>query len=120
MLSLSDFTLFQAVLEVRYDHAYSLWDRSGALWAKANRVWTNLKAGQTQPSVTTFLLDNQYELSVSLERSHIIDMKPSSSLKDFMERANDFINLVAQSLDIEYFTRIGFRLAYVKTCFALE
>ena len=113
-LSLSTFKLSQAVLEVRYEKAYRLWDYSGRLWGSVARMWPNLIPDTAQPNVSTFHLDNRYQLAVAMEKSHIVDMIPISSLKDFFERAKDFVKLITKFLEVEYFTRVGFRLVYIK------
>jgi len=113
-LDLSNLKLTQATMEIRFDNAYILWDRAGLVWSKANSIWSDLKMGKAEPMVTTFIVDDRYELSVQLGKAHFIDMLPSSSLKEFMANAELFVNLVVDSLEIYEFTRIGFRLIYSK------
>lgn len=114
MLNLSDFRLTSAVLEVRYTNAYIIWDRSGKIWAEISSLWPGLNVLTVQPNVVVFRLENKYELSVQIDKAHIMDLKPTSNLDDFMERADKFIKLVIQNLEIINFTRVGFRLVYVK------
>ena len=115
MLNLSDFKLTETIFEVRYDNAYMLWDRAGEIWAKTSSMWPNLEAEKVEPSITTFRLENKYQLSVNLGKAHIIDLKPSLSLNEFMEKAENFIKLVIQTLKITNFIRVGFRLVYIKS-----
>ncbi len=114
MLNFSDFSLTRAVLEVRYANAYILWDRAGKIWADISSLWPDVKVMTVQPSTTAFRLEDKYDLSVQFDKAHIIDLKPTSSLDDFMERADRFMKLVIQHLEIKHFTRTGFRLIYVK------
>jgi hypothetical protein len=111
---LSDIKLSQATIEIRYPNAYILWDRAGVIWSKASSTWPNMKMGKAKPMVTSFLIDGRYELSVKLDMAHLIDLNPTSSLKDFITNADSFVTLVANTLDIKEFTRIGFRLIYNK------
>lgn len=113
-LDLSQLKLCRAVIEIRYDNAYTLWDRAGLIWSKACSIWAGLKTIKAEPNTTTFILNERFELSVSIDKAHLIDAKPSSSLKEFMENAELFVNLVSDSLDIAQFTRLGFRLIYSK------
>lgn len=113
-LDLSNLKLTQATMEIRFDNAYILWDRAGLVWSKTSSIWSNLKMGKAEPMVTTFLVDDRYELSVQLGKAHFIDMLPSSSLKEFMTNADLFVSLVVDSLEISEFTRLGFRLLYSK------
>lgn len=113
-LDLSSLKLTQATIEIRFDNLYILWDRAGLVWSKVSSIWKNLKMGKAEPMVTSFLADERYELSLRLGRAHFIDFLPSSSLKEFIENAELFVNLVVDSLDISEFTRLGFRLLYSK------
>jgi len=115
-LDLSRFKLNHATIEIRFNNAYILWDRAGLIWSKASSKWANLKMGKAEPMVTTFIIDDRYEMSVKLDKAHFIDLKPSSSLKEFMANAELFVTLVAGTLDITEFTRLGFRLIYRKKC----
>lgn len=112
-----DFTqlkLVSATIEIRYDTAYILWDRAGLIWSKASLKWQDLKINQADPNTTRFIINDRFDLLVSLDRIHIIDSKPTANLKEFIEYADIFINLVMESLDIAKLTRIGFRLIYNK------
>lgn len=111
---LSQFTLRQAVFEIRYKEAYLLWDRAGQLWEAANNKWPNLKWVDIKPAKQLFKLNDTYELNVELSKAHLSDTKPSSSLKNFIEHSESFLNLATQTLNISEFTRLGFRLIYIR------
>ncbi|MCP4051297.1 MAG: hypothetical protein GY730_11405, partial [bacterium] len=113
-LDLSHFKIRQAILEFRYSTAYLLWDRAGLIWNKISSELHNLKMIKAEPATTTFISDNRYELSVKLDKSHFTDMKPCSGLKDFFKYSESFFSLVTNTLGISEFTRLGFRLVYVK------
>jgi hypothetical protein len=113
-LDFSQFKLTSATIEIRYDNAYILWDRAGLIWSEANLAWFGLKANQAEPNVTRFVINDRFDVMVSLDRSHLIDTKPTSSLKEFIEHAPTFLNLVMDSLNINKLERIGFRLIYKK------
>lgn len=113
-IDLSNLKLIQATMEIRFNNAYLIWDRAGLLWSKANSIWPNLKMGNAESMVTGFLVDDRYELAVYLDKAHLKDMQPSSSLKEFITNAELFVNLVIDSLELSEFTRLGFRLSYNK------
>ena len=87
---LSHFSLHQAILEIRYQDALLLWDRSGLLWHEIKKIKPEIKMQDAKPLVTTFFLDNKFDLTVKTDRSHIVDTKPISSLKDFIELSDFF------------------------------
>lgn len=113
-LDLAHLKLKHATIEIRYDTAYTLWDRAGLIWSKASSEWSNLRILEAAPNVTKFILNDRMELQVTLDKAHLIDLKATSSLKEFIEFAEIFINLVTKSLEINKFTRLGFRLNYFK------
>jgi hypothetical protein len=113
-LNLDDFKLFQAVFEARYEKAYFLWDKSGEVWTAINQEWHTLKAEIIEPNNTTFLIDNKFQISVNIDKTSVIDLKPSSSLNDFTEVANKAFNIITTILRIEKFNRIGFRLIFIR------
>lgn len=113
-LKFADFTLKRAIYEARYENAYLLWDFTGRIWNAMGKVFQNINMSKVEPNMTTCFADNQYELSVKIDRAHIIDLKPKSNLKDFIEKASDFVEIISELIEIKYFNRIGFRSIYIK------
>jgi len=113
-LKLSDLKLKHATMEIRYNDAFLIWDNAGLIWSRISSKFNDLKMIKAEPMVTSFKVDDHFELAVKLDRAHLIDLKPNSNLKEFIETSEVFINLVAKSLEITEFTRVGFRLIYIK------
>lgn len=112
-LNLDAFKLFQATFEIRYDEAYLLWDKSGEIWSAVSQEWPNLKINKAEPNNTTLSVDN-FQFSATLDKSYVIDLKPTSSLSEFISRTDKFIKIICNALKIKQFNRLGFRLIYVK------
>ncbi len=112
LLDFSTFKLIRATMEIRFDDAYILWDRAGKVWSKMSLSLPNLKMNVVEPNAISSIADDRYELSVKLGAAHLTDLKPSSSLKEFMANSELFLGIVANSLEIRDFTRLGFRLTY--------
>lgn len=106
--------LKQATIEIRFNDAYLLWDRAGFIWSEANSKFPNMKPVTVTPNEVKFMSDNRFEFSLNLDKAHIIDTRPSPSLKELQEHAEYFIDLVTDSLSLNIFSRIGFRLIYQK------
>ncbi len=113
-MNLSQLKLNQATLEIRYENAYLLWDRAGHIWSNANSTWAKISMMQAKPMITSFIINDRFEMAVKLDRAHFIDMKPSSGLEEFIENTKQFIDLVSKILDISEYERLGFRLIYSK------
>lgn len=114
MLTFDQLTLKQATIEIRYDNAYLLWDRSGLVWSEITKERPSAKMVKAEPMVSAFTLDDRFELTVTLDKAHLVDHTANSSLKEFTELAGTFIDIVTKSLEINKFTRIGFRVIYNK------
>ncbi|MFZ3207368.1 MAG: hypothetical protein WA140_00820 [Geobacteraceae bacterium] len=112
-LNLDAFKLSQAIFEIQYNEAYLLWDKSGEIWSNVSREWPNLKIQKAEPNNTTLSVDN-FQLSATLNKSNIIDLNPSSSLSEFITRTDKFIKIISNTLKIREYSRIGFRLIYVR------
>jgi hypothetical protein len=104
----------KCVVEVKYDPAFSLWDRSGLIWQHALRKWPNLQNTAASPAETVFTLDRKFELKVELGQAHVIGVQPDRSLTSFAELTSEFMGLVSRSLEIQNYSRVGFRLIYFK------
>jgi len=112
-MELSEFKLFQASVEARFPEAYMLWDRAGALWAKAAEKFENLKMHTATPNQTVFR-SAQVEFSVSLDRASCSEVNPNKNLNPFTESTHAFFRIVNEALDLHEYSRIGFRLIYVQ------
>jgi hypothetical protein len=111
---LTAFAFQQATIEIRYDDAMLLWDRSGALWSNVKAQKPEIKVNNAKPNQSTFFLDDRYTLSSQINTAFVIDTSPASSLKEFIELSHQFLNTVMDTLEIKEITRIGFRLLHNK------
>lgn len=113
-LKFVDLELRRAILEIRYNEAYILWDRSGQIWSEVKSIWPEMKNQKTEPSYTSFLLDDKRQFWVQLDKSNYTDFKPQGNLNDFITNVAKLISLVSDVLKISEYTRLGFRLLYSK------
>jgi hypothetical protein len=113
-IDFSSFNLHQVTFELRYNDSYILWDRAGALWSKIQTKWPKLTILNIAPSVNKFRIEDKYDLSVEINKSHIMNIKPSNNLDSFIEDAKVFLTEVLEELNVTHLTRIGLRLIYEK------
>jgi len=66
------------------------------------------------PGMTKFVLDDRFQMVVQLDKCYVIDNRASSTLADFMETGEILVNCVTTNLELSKFTRLGFRLTYIK------
>src|SRR5258706_10138270 len=111
-MELSDFKLETSSFEYRYGQSFLLWDKAGSIWTEAVQRWPKLKLVRGEPGVTTFTLDNLYELAVSIDKVHVISHFPS--IENFVELCEAFTTMTHRQLELRQFTRLGFRLIYFR------
>jgi hypothetical protein len=75
-MDINDFHLERAIFEYRYSPSYLHWDRAGALWTEAASKWPQLKNTRGEPNITTFKLDDAYEISVTSEKASVTGYEP--------------------------------------------
>lgn len=105
---------FQAVLEVRYADAFSLWDRAGMLWTRLAKKYENLERIQAQPTETIFRLGKSFELAAKLDGASVVAFKPEKNLTEFIQLTDVFFRIVAEILEISAYNRVGCRLIFTK------
>jgi len=113
---LSSFRRSQVTLELRFDEAFVLWDRAGALWEAVRRQFRTLKHSQVTPNQTTFTGDNRFTLVVSLDRAVITDHKPSGGTTATLDVMSKFAEVVLQHLEVPVLKRVGTRIIYSLRC----
>lgn len=105
---------------MRYNEAYTLWDRTGRFWKSVEKDFAKLKSNQIQASEQAFIADDRYIVSAGLQRSNLTDHKPVGSAEKTIETAATFANKVLDILEISALERVGFRLIFSIACSTLE
>ena len=103
-------------MELRYDEAFVLWDRTGALWEAVRRQFKALKHTNVSPNQSTFIGDGRFGLSVALDRAIITDHKPSGGAKSTTEVMAKFADIVIQELQVPVLKRVGTRFIHRARC----
>jgi hypothetical protein len=111
---LDTWKITQAILDLRYDFAFSLWDRAGAFWNAASDQWDELSIQEAAPNKTNAALGNRFTISVMTERANITNYLPTQPLDGFIDKTATFTDLLEGHLDVEVYNRIGFRIKYFK------
>jgi hypothetical protein len=113
--NLAQFVVQQAVLEIRYAQAFTLWDRTGAIWHQVQRKYPEAKAKVTQPNQIIVRIADRIEGQLAIDRAHAAVFYPSSDLKSLKEVANVFLSATISQLEIADLSRIGLRVFYEQT-----
>lgn len=113
-LNLSHFSLVKVSFEIRYDNAYLFWDKAGHIGEASKSLWPKIKIVSGEPGKVAFKIENKYLIQVELGKAFIIAYKPHSSLKDYIEMAENLEAIVRKELGISIYTRLGFRPFYYK------
>jgi hypothetical protein len=113
---LSSFQRLQVTLELRFDEAFILWDRTGALWETVRRQFKVLKHTQVTPSQTGFNGDGRFAMTVALDRAVITDHKPSGGATATFDVMSTFTETVLRVLQVTMLKRVGTRFIYSHRC----
>jgi hypothetical protein len=111
-MDISYFDLHQANFEVRYDQAYLLWDRAGAIWQVMRRTNPNLKLKEAGPAKVVMTLDDRFQLSVELDKLAVSVFTPPSNIDDYIPLCQQVLSLAINNLELTLFSRIGMRVIY--------
>lgn len=111
-LELPDFVLQRATLEVRYEPAYLIWDKSGSIWHQVKQRWPELINKSANPNQTSFSLPKKYDLTVEHDKTFLISHR--QKIERTLEDIKFYIDLVRKTLDIKSYSRIGARFFYEK------
>ena len=114
LLSHSDFSLAHSVCEARYDMAFLIFDRTGAICQESQQRYPDLKLIQASPSVTSFISE-PHTFSVEQTMSRAICAESRHDPKLFGEATSSFFEIVMRHLEIRILKRIGLRQIYFKT-----
>lgn len=108
--SLSDFQLRRVVCEVRYEDAFLLFDRTGAIFHSLKQSFTNLKVTNATPTSSTFE-SKEGTIVVEIGQSRLVSDRVTDFEK-FGEACRKFFSDITSHLEITSFTRVGLRLVY--------
>ena len=116
IVSLSTEVIHRFVFEVRYDFGQLYWDRAGRVSRQILSAFENWDSDSV--SITTSRLSNR-ELNMvfnfgpaklDLAQTQDADVDQLVSVGEFAKIAEDATSIVIESLELEWFSRIGFRM----------
>jgi hypothetical protein len=112
-MSITDFKIFQAAVECRYEDAYLLFDKTGAICRELKLKWPESKLQEASPAKTVFRIGSE-SFTLELKSSLVLSSSPDSSLQQFSENAECFFALLQEQLKISAYTRLGCRVIFKK------
>lgn len=113
-LDLSSFKKNSISFDFRYEPAYYLWDRAGAVWSNLKEYWPNLQSLDAQPNLASFRAGKEFAFEVAIDKAHITAFGLKHS--DIMEPFENFLHVVRKTLEIKSYTRLGYRVIYERKC----
>ncbi len=113
-MNIAQFSLKSLILELRYPHAFRLWDSAGAIWTNATRRWPALTLRDAVPNQTRFTLGNKAEIGIHIDRAFVNVGASRVILDDFVPFCLFIVETAIPLLEIDTFTRVGFKSTFVK------
>lgn len=110
----SKFDLIKATFEVRYEPAFTIWDRSGAIWRSIQKSYPTTKLMNGSPMQVVCSIDDRFEMNVSIDKLFVIDFLPEPDLEMLIPVAEGLFSATADQLELTDFSRLGARFFYRK------
>jgi hypothetical protein len=114
MLDRSLFKIQKAVLEIRYDPAYLLWDRAGIITEELRKLFPTLSRKQISPNQQVLKLTDDMVISVEIDKAHLVNYFPQKDLEKFRSACGKAFPVVIDKLERSNLIRIGFRIFFEK------
>ena len=100
----------QAIVEIRFEKNYLLWDRAGAIWAAASSRFPGLQVAQAQPNNAVFNHSDGLEFKVEPDKAAFIEVNADKELNHFGQKAEQFLEIVISILGVTEITRAAVRI----------
>ena len=113
-MKFDDLKLARIIIEIRYENAYTLWDKCGTLWDSVSKIWPGVQSTTIEPNRQSFRLEDKLELSTEINKAFIISHY--CKVKDVIDDMSTFIEVVREKLEINLYTRVGARFIFEKSC----
>lgn len=113
-MDIAQLTLRSLVFELRYPHAFYLWDRSGAIASAALSKWPELKLRDAAPNQVTFRLGRRLEFAFQIERCFAALSGAKVSLDELTPFISFLADLVLSDLEVPLLNRVGFKVTFLK------
>jgi len=110
-LLFSDLILGQTVCELRYDMAFLIFDRTGAVCKECKSHYPDLKLIAASPATTSFTFGTQTYI-IEQTTSRVICSTPHHDPKALAAEAAPFFDIVLSAFEIPVITRIGLRQTF--------
>ena len=111
-MDLAHFRLNSATFEVRYEHAYLLWDHAGQFWYSVSQAHPGLKVIEAGPGRVVGAIGAQHQVSLEVSRLAIDFYPIAGQAEGFAEFCNEMFTGAASVLRLSILTRVGLRLVY--------
>ena len=107
-LTIDDFKQYSLTCELRYKHAYLIYDRTGQVIEDVRETFTDIDVSTTSPQQTSWTT-NEGTLALELGACRFISNRPDKNPEPFANYCKAFFDAVTHQLQIDMFTRIGLR-----------
>ena len=108
------------MVELRFENAYLLWDRAGAVANSLRGRFIKIEQKEARPGQIAFELDHRFLFRVTLNRITLMDFAPGSNFDENAEPMDALIRETLDHLKVDTLTRVGTRVFYHSTQPTLE
>jgi hypothetical protein len=112
-MNIAHIPLASLTFELRYAHAFRLWDRAGAIAADAVYRWPALTLREGTPARIRLTLGTRAEINLQLERASVSVSGSKLKLEELAPYCL-FLEEALRLIEIKTFTRVGLKASFVK------
>src|SRR5712664_3033196 len=105
-MDISYFDLHSVNFEVRFDRAYLLWDRAGAIWQNIHKAYPNIKPREVNLGKVTMTIDQRFQLTTEMDKLIVNVFLPPNNVDDYVKLCEYFISMSIEILQVTLFSRI--------------
>lgn len=109
-----------AGFELRYPHAYPLWDAAGKIASEAAQRWPTLVLREATPGQQKFRIGDNIEMAVLIDRWHVLSVGPKHNEDEFLRICRFAYDQAALTLRVPKFSRVGLRPTFLKRFNAID
>lgn len=112
-MELSDLKIRQVVFEIRYDEAFSLWDRAGAINRELVKIWPGIRLSEAPEPNQVSLKNKDVSIRTGLKTSYVALQQPNNITQN-SEQIEATLRLWVKELELSEFSRVGTRVIFTK------
>jgi hypothetical protein len=113
-MNIAHLSLASLIFQLRYAHAFRLWDRAGAIAADAVYRWPTLTLREGTPQRIRLTLGTRAEINVQLEQASVAVADSTLKLEELLPYSSFLSETVPKVLEVKSLNEIRVKATFLK------